>query len=65
MAPAEVIDEDFLFEVSRGSFVQRRKTILNNLQSSLPDGKAKKEQILQAFEKNWHGSWQTRRDAEH
>ena len=49
-APAEVIDEDFLFEVSRGSFVQRRKTILNNLQSSLPNGKAKKEQILKAFE---------------
>ena len=33
-----------------GSFVQRRKTILNNLQSSLPDGKVKKEQILKAFE---------------
>ncbi|MBE1556191.1 16S rRNA (adenine(1518)-N(6)/adenine(1519)-N(6))-dimethyltransferase RsmA [Sporosarcina limicola] len=50
-APAQVIDEDFLFEVSRGSFVQRRKTILNNLQSSLPDGKAKKELILNAFER--------------
>lgn len=48
-APAHVLDEDFLFEVSRGSFVQRRKTILNNLQSSLPDGKAKKQQILDAF----------------
>ena len=43
--PAEVIDEDFLFEVSRGSFVQRRKTILNNLQSSLPDGKRKKRKF--------------------
>ena len=32
--PAEVIDEDFLFRMSRGSFVQRRKTILNNLQTS-------------------------------
>ena len=51
VAPAEVIDEDFLFKVSKGSFIQRRKTILNNLQTSLPDGKAKKEQILQAFEK--------------
>ncbi|WP_342513922.1 16S rRNA (adenine(1518)-N(6)/adenine(1519)-N(6))-dimethyltransferase RsmA [Sporosarcina sp. FSL K6-1522] len=50
-APAEVIDEDFLFEVSRGSFIQRRKTIFNNLQSSLPNGKAKKDQILHAFEK--------------
>lgn len=49
-APAKVIDEDFMFVVSRGSFVQRRKTILNNLQSSLPDGKLKKEQILKAFE---------------
>ena len=34
--PVEVIDEDFLFEVSRASFAQRRKTILNNLQNSLP-----------------------------
>ncbi|KAA0941002.1 16S rRNA (adenine(1518)-N(6)/adenine(1519)-N(6))-dimethyltransferase RsmA [Sporosarcina sp. ANT_H38] len=50
-APAKVIDEDFMFVVSRGSFVQRRKTILNNLQSSLPEGKLKKEQILKAFEK--------------
>lgn len=49
-APAKVIDEDFMFVVSRGSFVQRRKTILNNLQSSLPNGKLKKELILKAFE---------------
>ncbi|MCM3712158.1 16S rRNA (adenine(1518)-N(6)/adenine(1519)-N(6))-dimethyltransferase RsmA [Sporosarcina luteola] len=49
--PVEVKDEDFLFKVARGSFVQRRKTLLNNLQSSLPDGKAKKEQILDAFER--------------
>ncbi len=48
--PAEVLDEDFLFKVSKGSFAQRRKTILNNLQTSLPDGKAKKETILTAFE---------------
>lgn len=45
-----VIDEDFFFTVTRGSFVQRRKTILNNLQSALPDGKAKKEFILEALE---------------
>lgn len=50
-APAYVLDEDFLFEISRGSFVQRRKTILNNLQSSLSNGKEKKQQILDAFEK--------------
>ncbi|WP_339252576.1 16S rRNA (adenine(1518)-N(6)/adenine(1519)-N(6))-dimethyltransferase RsmA [Sporosarcina sp. FSL W8-0480] len=49
--PVEVIDEDFLFEVARGSFVQRRKTLLNNLQSSMKNGKEKKEQILQAFER--------------
>lgn len=45
--PAEVRDENFLFQVSRGSFVQRRKTILNNLQTSLPDGKVKKELIVE------------------
>ncbi|MGE7624286.1 16S rRNA (adenine(1518)-N(6)/adenine(1519)-N(6))-dimethyltransferase RsmA [Viridibacillus sp. NPDC096237] len=47
--PVEVIDEEFLFEVSRSSFAQRRKTILNNLQSQLPNGKEKKEQILKAL----------------
>lgn len=46
----QVKDEDFLFLVSRGSFVQRRKTILNNLQTSLPEGKARKEEILKALE---------------
>lgn len=45
--PAEVIDENFLFQVSKGSFVQRRKTILNNLQTSLPDGKLKKELLIE------------------
>lgn len=48
--PAEVRDEDFLFKVSKGSFVQRRKTILNNLQTSLPNGKEKKDLLLAAFE---------------
>jgi len=47
--PVDVIDEDFLFFVSRGSFVQRRKTILNNLQTSLANGKDKKESILIAL----------------
>jgi 16S rRNA (adenine1518-N6/adenine1519-N6)-dimethyltransferase len=51
MPPIQVIDEDFLFKVSRGSFVQRRKTIINNLQSSLPNGKEKKDLILQSLEK--------------
>lgn len=49
--PASVIDEEFLFKVARGSFVQRRKTILNNLQTSLPQGKAKKEAILEGLSK--------------
>ncbi|ANU24731.1 16S rRNA (adenine(1518)-N(6)/adenine(1519)-N(6))-dimethyltransferase RsmA [Planococcus donghaensis] len=46
----EVIDEDFFFSVTRGSFVQRRKTILNNLQVAMPSGKEKKELILKALE---------------
>ena len=46
----QVIDEDFFFSVTRGSFVQRRKTILNNLQSAMPNGKAKKDLILQALD---------------
>lgn len=48
--PVKVINEDFLFEVTRTSFAQRRKTILNNLQSGLPSGKEKKQQILDALE---------------
>ncbi len=48
--PVEVINEDFLFEVSRASFAQRRKTILNNLQNSLPNGKQKKDLIIGALE---------------
>ena len=49
--PVEVIDEDFLFEVTRASFAQRRKTILNNLQAGLTEGKKNKEAILSALEK--------------
>ncbi|RFU60953.1 16S rRNA (adenine(1518)-N(6)/adenine(1519)-N(6))-dimethyltransferase RsmA [Bacillus sp. V59.32b] len=48
--PVEVLDEDFFFIVTRSSFAQRRKTILNNLTSQLPDGKEKKESILEALE---------------
>jgi 16S rRNA (adenine1518-N6/adenine1519-N6)-dimethyltransferase len=48
-AIVSVIDEDFLFTVSRASFAQRRKTIINNLQSQLPHGKEKKELILSAL----------------
>lgn len=47
----KVRNEDFFFQVTRASFAQRRKTILNNLTSQLPDGKIKKDMILQALEK--------------
>jgi 16S rRNA (adenine1518-N6/adenine1519-N6)-dimethyltransferase len=48
--PVEMIDEDFFFRVIKVSFAQRRKTILNNLTSQLPDGKEKKESILIALQ---------------
>lgn len=48
--PVTVIDEEFFFSVTRAAFAQRRKTLLNNLQSQLPNGKAKKEDILRALE---------------
>lgn len=46
----EVKDESFFFQVTRASFAQRRKTLLNNLQSGLPKGKEKKELILSILE---------------
>lgn len=48
--PVNVRDEDFLFEVARMCFAQRRKTILNNLQNGLPNGKSKKDCILNALD---------------
>jgi 16S rRNA (adenine1518-N6/adenine1519-N6)-dimethyltransferase len=47
-----VKSESFFFQVTKASFAQRRKTILNNLTSQLPNGKEKKEEILQALEKS-------------
>lgn len=47
--PVDVISEDFFFTVTRSSFAQRRKTILNNLTSQLPLGKEKKDLILDAL----------------
>ncbi|WP_251554304.1 16S rRNA (adenine(1518)-N(6)/adenine(1519)-N(6))-dimethyltransferase RsmA [Neobacillus muris] len=44
-----VKDERFFFQVTKASFAQRRKTLLNNLTSQLPDGKQKKEEILAAL----------------
>ncbi|MFZ3591019.1 16S rRNA (adenine(1518)-N(6)/adenine(1519)-N(6))-dimethyltransferase RsmA [Bacillus sp. DJP31] len=43
-----VEDEDFFFTVVRGSFAQRRKTILNNLIHSLPQWFSK-DQIIEAL----------------
>lgn len=48
--PVQVKDEDFFFTVTKAAFAQRRKTLLNNLQSQLPNGKARKEEILVALE---------------
>ncbi|WP_062350074.1 16S rRNA (adenine(1518)-N(6)/adenine(1519)-N(6))-dimethyltransferase RsmA [Bacillus kwashiorkori] len=42
----EVVDEDFFFTVTKASFAQRRKTIINNLIHGLPQGKEKKEDIV-------------------
>ncbi|MFP3917792.1 16S rRNA (adenine(1518)-N(6)/adenine(1519)-N(6))-dimethyltransferase RsmA [Lysinibacillus telephonicus] len=50
--PVKVISEDFLFEVTRASFAQRRKTILNNLQAGLTLGKENKQLIVEALEKS-------------
>ncbi|WP_462410006.1 16S rRNA (adenine(1518)-N(6)/adenine(1519)-N(6))-dimethyltransferase RsmA [Neobacillus sp. Marseille-QA0830] len=44
-----VQDENFFFQVTKASFAQRRKTLLNNLTSQLPNGKQKKEVILSAL----------------
>jgi len=48
----DVADESFFFMVTRASFAQRRKTILNNLTSQLPDGKSKKDWILKSLEES-------------
>ncbi|WP_026693229.1 16S rRNA (adenine(1518)-N(6)/adenine(1519)-N(6))-dimethyltransferase RsmA [Peribacillus kribbensis] len=47
--PVKVTDEEFFFTVTRSSFAQRRKTILNNLVSQLSNGKEKKDIILSAL----------------
>ncbi|MER2058889.1 MAG: 16S rRNA (adenine(1518)-N(6)/adenine(1519)-N(6))-dimethyltransferase RsmA [Niallia sp.] len=45
-----VKNEEFFFKVTRASFAQRRKTILNNLSSQLEGGKEKKADIIEALE---------------
>lgn len=44
-----VKSEAFFFRITRASFAQRRKTILNNLSSQLENGKEKKELIIEAL----------------
>ena len=49
--PSVVVkNEAFFFQVTRASFAQRRKTILNNLSSQLEGGKEKKAEIIEALE---------------
>lgn len=45
----DVVDEKFFFEVTRASFAQRRKTLINNLTSQLLEGKAKKAEIIEVL----------------
>ncbi len=47
-----VKDETFFFPVTKAGFAHRRKTLLNNLTSQLPDGKEKKDEILDALHKS-------------
>lgn len=47
-----VKSEDFFFKLIKASFAQRRKTLLNNLTSQLPEGKQKKDEILLALEQS-------------
>lgn len=47
--PIQVVDEDFLFVVTRAAFAQRRKTILNNLQSGLKSGKEKSSKFWMLY----------------
>lgn len=45
----QVDDEVTFFKLTRGAFLHRRKTILNNYQSLFLDGKKKKDEIRQLF----------------
>ncbi|GIN93500.1 ribosomal RNA small subunit methyltransferase A [Siminovitchia terrae] len=45
-----VKDERFFFHITKMSFAQRRKTLMNNLTSGLPDGKKRKSDIASALE---------------
>ncbi len=45
-----VKDERFFFHITKMSFAQRRKTLMNNLTSGLPDGRKRKSDIVSALE---------------
>ncbi len=45
-----VKDEPFFFQVAKMAFAQRRKTLMNNLTSGLPNGKERKSDIAQVLE---------------
>lgn len=45
-----VKDERFFFHITKMSFAQRRKTLMNNLTGGLPDGKKRKSDIASALE---------------
>ena len=47
----KVKNESFFFTITRLSFAQRRKTLLNNLTNGLPNGKEKKESIVHALDR--------------
>lgn len=47
--PVKVMSEDFFFTVVRSSFLQRRKTILNNLVNNLQEGKEKRMEIRESL----------------
>lgn len=47
--PVNMKNESFFFQVIRASFAQRRKTILNNLTSQMPNGKEQKQNIISAL----------------
>ncbi|CAD2071940.1 16S rRNA (adenine(1518)-N(6)/adenine(1519)-N(6))-dimethyltransferase RsmA [Phocicoccus pinnipedialis] len=47
----EVDDEKLFFKLTRGAFIQRRKTIVNNYQSLFVEGKKKKAEITEMIEK--------------
>jgi len=48
----DVEDETLFFKLTRGAFVQRRKTILNNYMSLIQDSKEHKERIIEWLEES-------------